>query len=69
MRMDPALYVKSHPKGFEVEAPLLHIHIYASAEDRQRAEALVEAAVGRLKQLLIAKFGGRAEISTTQAPR
>jgi nicotinamide-nucleotide amidase len=69
MKMDPALYIKSHPKGFEVEAPLLHIHIYASAEDRQRAEALVEAAVGRLKQLLIAKFGNRAEISTTQAPR
>ncbi len=69
MKMDPRLYVKSHPKGFEVDSPLLYIHVYASAEDRQRAEALVETAVRQLKQLLIAKFGSRADISRSQEPR
>ncbi|MFN3804209.1 MAG: nicotinamide mononucleotide deamidase-related protein [Pyrobaculum sp.] len=52
MRMGPRLYVKSHPRGLEVGAPLLHIHIYASSEDREEAERLVESAARRLMELV-----------------
>jgi nicotinamide-nucleotide amidase len=63
LKIDPRLYIKSHPKGFEVDAPLLHIHIYASAEDRERAAALVENASEKLRQILLSKFGDRVEVS------
>jgi competence/damage-inducible protein cinA len=62
MRLDPRVYVKSHPKGLEVDAPLLQIHIYASAESREDAEALVETATGKLESILREKFGGKAHI-------
>ncbi|MGC9130788.1 MAG: nicotinamide mononucleotide deamidase-related protein [Pyrobaculum sp.] len=64
MRIDPRVYVKSHPKGFEVDAPLLHIHIYASAGSREEAEALVERAAGRLVELIKSRHGERAAVST-----
>ncbi|ACB39046.1 nicotinamide mononucleotide deamidase-related protein [Pyrobaculum neutrophilum] len=63
LRLDPRIYVKSHPRGREVEAPLLYIHVYASAFDRGEADRLVDAAVGRLVQLLKARFGGAVSIS------
>lgn len=64
MRMDPRVYVKSHPRGLEVDAPLLHIHIYASAGSRDEAEALVERAVGKLAELIKSRYGDRATIFT-----
>ncbi len=52
MKMNPRLYVKSHPKGSEVGAPVLQIHIYASAFKREEAEELVEAAAAELLKIL-----------------
>ncbi|MEM1733858.1 MAG: nicotinamide mononucleotide deamidase-related protein [Pyrobaculum sp.] len=60
MKISPRVYIKSHPKGFEVEAPLLHIHIYASSPHREEAERLVDAAVGKLVELLKAR-GSKVE--------
>lgn len=64
MRLDKRVYVKSHPRGFEVNAPLLHIHIYASAGSKEEAEALVSKASDRLIELIKLKYGDRASIST-----
>jgi len=56
MRQNPRVYVKSHPKGFEVDAPLLQIHIYASAPTPQEAEGAVDAALKKLVELIKSKF-------------
>lgn len=55
MKLSPKVYIKSHPKGFEVEAPLLHIHIYASSVEKDEAERLVSTAAEKLKSLLKAR--------------
>ena len=63
MRAHGRVYVKSHPRGSEIAAPLLHIHIHASAGDRQEAESLAGAAAQALARLLREKFGERARIN------
>lgn len=55
LKISPRLYIKSHPRGLEVGAPLLYIHIYASSEDREEAERLVESAARRLIELVYLK--------------
>ncbi|MFB6490892.1 MAG: nicotinamide mononucleotide deamidase-related protein [Thermoproteus sp. AZ2] len=62
LRIDERVYVKSHPKGHEVGAPLEEIHIYASAEDCGTAQAIVARAKGFLIDSIRSKFP-RAEIS------
>lgn len=56
MRRYPTVYVKSHPKGFEVEAPVLEVHVYASAGERAEAERIVAEAVEFLVKLAKSKF-------------
>ncbi|WP_053240366.1 nicotinamide mononucleotide deamidase-related protein [Pyrobaculum islandicum] len=63
LKLDPRVYVKSHPKGYEVEAPFLYIHIYASATKLQDAENLVNIALDKLIQLLKTRFGEKIQIS------
>ncbi|MEZ0319164.1 MAG: nicotinamide mononucleotide deamidase-related protein [Pyrobaculum sp.] len=56
MRRHPTVYVKSHPKGFEVEAPVLEVHIYASAGERAEAERIVAEAAEFFINLTKSKF-------------
>lgn len=63
LKIDPRLYVKSHPRGVEVGAPLLHVHIYASAGSEEEAQGLVKKAAERLVELLKSRPG--AEVSTS----
>ena len=46
----PPCYVKSHPKGHEVRAPVLDIRVLGSASGCEEAEAKVREAVRRLRE-------------------
>ncbi|GGP22149.1 competence damage-inducible protein A [Thermocladium modestius] len=60
MRMGRRVYVKSHPKGHEVGAPYLEIHVYASAESEGEAREEVARVAGYLREEL-RKAGGEVE--------
>jgi len=55
LKIDERIYVKSHPKGHEVGAPLEEIHIYGSAESCDEARDLV----ARVRQFLIDEINRR----------
>jgi len=58
--LDPRLYAKSHPKGHEVEGPIVEVHVYASAETREEAEELVRRGVELLRGFAESR-GGRVQ--------
>lgn len=55
LKIDGRIYVKSHPKGHEVGAPLEEIHIYGSADTCEEARGLVNKA----KEFLISELKSR----------
>jgi len=42
------VYIKTHPKGHEIEKPILDIYVMVSEEDKSRAEALAGDIVNQL---------------------
>jgi molybdenum cofactor synthesis domain-containing protein len=57
----PDVYVKSHPKGHEVEAPVLDIYIMASDVDEDKASEKVNVVLNRLVERL-KKLGGEISL-------
>ncbi|ABM81083.1 nicotinamide mononucleotide deamidase-related protein [Hyperthermus butylicus] len=45
-------YVKSHPKGHELEKPVVEVKVLASAEECSKAEAKAEKVLEKLRSLL-----------------
>ena len=58
--LDPRLYAKSHPRGHEVDEPIVEVHVYASAESREVAEELVRRGVELVREYAASR-GGRVE--------
>lgn len=56
LKLDPRIYVKSHPKGHETGAPLEEIHIYGSAENCEEARRLVELVKSALIREISTRF-------------
>ncbi len=54
----PPCYVKSHPKGHEVRAPVLDIRVMGSARNCEEAEAKVREGARRLREEAV-RHGGR----------
>ncbi len=52
-----SVYIKTHPKGDEIEKPVLDIYVLASGYNKVEAEDLVSEVVGKLKDGL-RKLGG-----------
>lgn len=57
MRKYRTVYIKSHPKGHEVERPFIEVHVYASSEREEEAREVVERAVEELVERLKSKGG------------
>lgn len=51
------VYIKSHPKGHEVKAPLLDIYVMVSSKNENEAKEILHKVVNELKEELI-KLGG-----------
>ncbi|MDM7275923.1 MAG: nicotinamide mononucleotide deamidase-related protein [Thermoprotei archaeon] len=56
----PEVYVKSHPKGFELGAPVLDVRALASDVDRGSAEAAALEALAYIKQEVV-RLGGSTD--------
>ncbi len=52
VRRYPAVYVKSHPRGKELEAPLLLIHLSARAHTKEEALSMVKEAESMLLSMI-----------------
>ncbi|WP_069807077.1 nicotinamide mononucleotide deamidase-related protein [Vulcanisaeta thermophila] len=57
MKMSSRIYIKSHPKGHEIGAPYIELHVYASAERREDAERDVDNVVQFLINTIREKGG------------
>ncbi len=51
------VYIKTHPKGHEIDAPVLDVYVLASAKERKDAEEIAESIVRELMKEL-ASLGG-----------
>ncbi len=59
-RKYPEIYVKSHPVGFELGAPVIDVRVLASDSDRESAEATALEALAYVKREAV-KLGGYAD--------
>lgn len=57
MKMSNRIYIKSHPKGHEIGAPYIEIHVYASAERKEDAISDIENVVQYLIKSIKEKGG------------
>jgi competence/damage-inducible protein cinA len=57
MKMSNRVYIKSHPKGHEIKAPLVEIHVYVSSEDVKSAEDEVNRIINYLMSSVREKGG------------
>jgi molybdopterin-biosynthesis enzyme MoeA-like protein len=57
MKMSNRVYIKSHPKGHEIRAPLVEIHVYVSSEDVKSAEDEVNRIINYLMSSVREKGG------------
>jgi molybdopterin-biosynthesis enzyme MoeA-like protein len=54
----PRAYIKSHPKGHELEEPVLELQVLVSAETRDKAESVALEILRRIEEVA-RKLGGR----------
>ncbi|WP_243675017.1 hypothetical protein [Vulcanisaeta distributa] len=58
MKMSNRIYIKSHPpKGHEIKAPLVEIHVYVSSEDVKSAEDEINKVLNFLTSAIKEKGG------------
>jgi len=57
MRIGGRVYVKSHPRGYELSSPLVELHVYSSGEDEGEARAIVDKVLSYLTDKVKSRGG------------
>lgn len=57
MKMSDRVYIKSHPKGHEIKAPLIEVHVYISSEDTRSAEVEINKIISYIISAVREKGG------------
>jgi molybdenum cofactor synthesis domain-containing protein len=55
MRIGARVYIKSHPRGYELSTPLVEVHVYSSSEDEGEARRNVD----HVLNYLVERVGSR----------
>mgnify|MGYP000011624428 CR=1 FL=1 len=53
LKANPLVYIKSHPKGAELEKPVIELHLYTSSNNKQEALNTLERAKELLRKELL----------------
>ncbi|ABL78773.1 competence/damage-inducible protein cinA [Thermofilum pendens Hrk 5] len=62
LKLSELVYVKSHPRGFEVDAPVLEIHVYGGSEKPGEAESEVERVAAFVAEEIRRSFPEKAQV-------